>query len=698
MKRWLILGLCLPVMATDEMLFFDLDVIPGTSELTVRGEANPLVSYDIIKDDAYDIDRGMVELALDAPFRQTAFLFRTLERNRGAIMGKSRGAPLNIMSFRFELAVRDVTGEELQIDEYEVLLSLAQEPDTGLIQCNTTTHTFSIHDLNGNQPYRQFLKNLVFPDGQKTFDLPQRDAFLVDLCFRWPEVRVDKDDVPIFDLFPSLILWNKGPITRVKVHLGTTYCYRDGDMWSQVQSSHFHLYKKAIDAYTRALNLQNEHQSEEAIRAFEDYLAMVPADQKALARLLDLYMDGEYQTKAYDLIARFQPLFATIRGGLDTHDLLAHRARQERNLLLGRRSAFEKDEDITLKITSPHDQDLVTGTTNLDFVLSGNQSPILQIDCYLDEQLIAKLNGPPFRVPFSADIKQGFLNLRVVAYFENETYQDAQIRVRSLPVDQEQFVNLVALRAVVRQGGSKFLTDLSADDFEILENGEPRKIENFRRDQSPLRIAVLMDTSISMFGKKLYHAQYALATFLSKLEKEDRVSLYTFDHKVLKICDFTNDFEDVSRQVFTLSPQLSTSLYDAILVAHDALLGQNGTKVMIILSDGSDSSSAVTDLHIADLIRNSPVMVYSIILPGDFLGEDNTRGNQFLRELARVSGSISTRVRKVDNLDETFGRIYEELKSFYYMDFYANSRHADLTEIKVKAKPVGAKARYRAWQ
>ncbi|MCB1044970.1 MAG: VWA domain-containing protein [Acidobacteria bacterium] len=695
LRRCLMCLMFCGVLATDNLYYVNLQVTTTEDKLVVAPLPQRLVKYDLLKDDQYNLSREMMEYMLDAPFRQTAFLFRTLERNRGAVMGSAPAGPLPILQFKIECALRDITGEELEMHEYEVDLLLSNVEGEGIIRSGTTSLPFKIAEIKDSNSYEAFLNHVLFPDGPQSFAVPTTQEFLVDIYFKWPKVLVD-DKIPIFDLFPSLILWNKGDVTKVMIHLGTTYGYREDGQWQFMSNDLFEKYAQSIDAYSQALKLIADGDEEDAIAALEDYLAVSPADKKALDRLMQLYLDYDMKDEAYSLVSRFQPFFATIRGGIDNQRSLESAARRKRNLLLGKRGQFKRDKSVLLKITSPEQDDLVTGTTKLNFSLAEAPSPILQIDCFIDEQMIASLTEPPFEVPFTVDGVTGSSELRVVAYFENETYQSDEITVQALQVDTEEYVNLVGVRAVVTRGPSNLLLDLEQSEFSVEENGEKREIIHFKKDTAPLRIAILVDNSISMFGKKLYNAQYAVHTFLSKLQPEDRASIYTFDNKVLRVSDLTNDFASLQKQVFTMSPQLATSLYDAILVAKDHLEGQNGTKVIIVVSDGSDSASAVTDIHVAKALRGSPVMVYSIILPGDFLGNSNQAGNMFLQEIARVTGSISTRVRNVKNLDETFDEIYLELKSFYYFDYYSNFLNPEERELEVKISRLGAKARFRA--
>lgn len=695
--KWIpVLLSAMPLMATSHVNFINIEVEREAAALVITTVPEPLLNYDILKNEAYSVDKNTYDHMLDAPFRQTAFLMRTLERNRGAIY-KNPSSPLPIISYQFELGLHDIKGTPIQKDEYKVVIGLDTEPGKGLITCEQSglRFQFDIDLLTNDEEYGSFVNHAIFPFERKKMTLPIQDEFIIDLYFRWPKVEVNKSNFSVFDLFPSAILWDQGPIRKLKIHLGTTYCFKREGEWLQVRSEHPRAFSNMLKAYGSVLEAEQNGNPEEVIPLLEEYIERAPADKKALKKLMDYYVAEEMDAEAYDLISRFQPFFATIRGGLPNQRALAQKAERRRNYLLGLRGTFQKDASVLLAITSPEDNDLVTGTTDLRFALSANESPILQIECFFDEQRIADLVEPPFKTSFTADGAMGDARLRVVAYFENETYQETEIKIRTLAVDQEERVNLVPLRASVFQVRSGLDRELTKDDFEIKENKEVRPIENFHQSSAPLRIAILLDTSISMFGDKLRETQYAVKTFLLKLEPEDRASIYTFDDKVMKLSGFTNDYNGVYPRLMTLSPQGGTALFDAMLVSHDALLGQNGTKVMIVISDGDDNTSATTDLHVARLLKNSPVMVYSVILPGGFLA-NSQKGSHFLSEMARLSGSISTRLRSVDNLDQIFERIYQDLKSFYYMDYYSDYHNPNARKLRVRLKRSGAVIRTRA--
>jgi len=692
----LVFGALAPSRAVSDINFLNILVDRDGQRLTLRAAPESMMSFETLKDERFFIDRNVYESwALDAPFRQTAFLMRTLERNRGAILGpSSEGLP--VLSYRFELAVRNIRGEPLHLIEYHSVIGLAPEPGMGLITCEEAglNHTFPIDRLTDPAVYRQFLADIVFPFEEKTLNAPAEDAFLVDLYYQWPDVAVKKRDFSVFDLFPSLILWDRGPIRKVMVHLGSTYCYLKDGEWRQARSDFLRAHKNAIEDYAEILEIQESGDREAAILALEEYVQKAPDDRKALKKLMDLYMEEFKHAEALDLISRFQPFFAVIREGLPNQKSLAEKAQRRRNWLLGIRGSFDRNPDALVKITAPEDGDLVTGSTDLAFsVAAPDSSPLLQVDCYVDEQLIATLTQPPFEARFTVDGSLGKARLRVTAYFEDKTFQEDEIVVDTLRVDQEERVNLAPILAQVFQSADNGRSTFTAGDFQIVENSRPQEIEHFRKDSAPLRVALLLDTSVSMFGDKLHRTQYAVRSFLSKLSPEDRATVYSFNSRVVKLSDFTNDFDELAPRLMTLSPQGATSLYDGMLIAHDALMGQNGTKVMIIISDGEDSSSATTDIHAANMLKRSPVLVYSIIMPDGPLTSRNS--DRFLKEMSRLTGSVHTSVRSLDGLDQKLGQIYEDLKNLYYMDYYSDVPNPDQRDIRVKLRGPG-KVRFRA--
>src|SRR5216684_4874410 len=88
-------------------------------------------------------------------------------------------------------------------------------------------------------------------------------------------------------------------------------------------------------------------------------------------------------------------------------------------------------------------------------------------------------------------------------------------------------VDVVRVAAVVRDHKGRFVQDLKARDFEVLDAGEARAIADFQRDAAGVSIAVLFDVSGSMEGR-LPQAREAASHVLSWMDARDEVAIYTF--------------------------------------------------------------------------------------------------------------------------------------------------------------------------
>ena len=683
--------------AVDNLNYIDFSFKEEGGNLVLSCQPSALISYEDIKDDRFGISKDLIELSLDSPMRQIAFMLRTLSNNRSVLMGSGQNS-LDVLSVPFKLRVRRLDGEKLFEKEYVVTVGLSKEG--AYLKYEQQEFVVNPERLSDPAEYDRFLRQFVFPFDTYVFPKPEQDSFVVDLHYKWPKLLLDEKDTPVFDLFPSLILWNKGPIRKIHMFLGSAYFWKDPQSVLRIASGTIlKSYSLAHARFKEALSLaSDEEPSLQQVALYEEVLHQFPMDRKVLERLMNAYLYHEMENEAAGLISGMQPIFSTIRKGLEHQADLSDRAERKRNHLLGRKQFFKLAQDAEIEILSPRENDLITGVSNLEFNIKGGSSPVLSAFCYFDDMLVGELQKEPWSIQFTAGNKRSVLPLKVMVYFENETFAEKQIEIRTMAVDQELSVHLVPLRLVVSKGGTGFMTGLKAEDFEIKENGVVQEIAHFSNENAPLRIAVLIDTSISMTGEKLDRAQYAVYQFISSLKKEDRVSLYTFDQNVLRLNDFSNDFDAMAPLIFNTCPQLSTSLYDACLAGIQTLEEQNGTRILLILSDGTDSNSISLGQHVVAALSQSDVMVYSVVLPGDWAGGSNEEGNMFLRDLAKMTGSVSNRLVRVNGVDEAMQKIAEEFRSFYYLGYYSSLSQGAKRDLEIDVKGFRAKVRYRVLQ
>jgi len=235
-----------------------------------------------------------------------------------------------------------------------------------------------------------------------------------------------------------------------------------------------------------------------------------------------------------------------------------------------------------------------------------------------------------------------------------------------------------------------FLTNLTQDDFTIYENGEPQQIQNFIRETDlPLTIGLLVDTSQSVAPKLKFEQEAATNFFYSVLRRRDRAMLVEFDSGVTMLQDFTNDPNKLAKQIKKLRAAGGTALYDAIALSCDEkLIREIGRKTIVILSDGKDQSSKATfedALHMA--VRAEATIFPISVNRGGFFGVGGNReGDKIMKDFAEQTGGRAFFPFRVEDLEEAFHLISQELRSQYNLGYISRNTDRDGTYRKIEVK------------
>jgi Ca-activated chloride channel family protein len=175
-------------------------------------------------------------------------------------------------------------------------------------------------------------------------------------------------------------------------------------------------------------------------------------------------------------------------------------------------------------------------------------------------------------------------------------------------------VELVNVTATVTDDQGRFVSGLTADDFEIYEDGKPQQISLFETERVPVSLGLVLDTSGSMVGERIAAAQAAVSRFLNDLlGEQDEVFLYRFDSRPRLVHGWTDDRRAVGDALGSVTPGGGTAMYDA--VAESLPLAQSGTrrkKALVVISDGNDTSSRTDVDALRTRIRESELLVYAI--------------------------------------------------------------------------------------
>jgi Ca-activated chloride channel family protein len=201
-----------------------------------------------------------------------------------------------------------------------------------------------------------------------------------------------------------------------------------------------------------------------------------------------------------------------------------------------------------------------------------------------------------------------------------------------LQVDEVINVELRQLYVTVTQSSGQPALDLTAGDFEILDNGEPQTLSTFARGDLALSAVLLMDASASMEGDRLRTAAEGVRAFVSRVLPQDEVSVMLFSDELLMRTSFSNDAAILLSPIEGVQARGGTAINDHLYLALKELDGRLGRRVVVLLSDGVDVESLLSMEDVRWAARGSQVLFYWIQL------QDVSRG--------RVEHSSSWRDRK----------------------------------------------------
>jgi VWFA-related protein len=243
-------------------------------------------------------------------------------------------------------------------------------------------------------------------------------------------------------------------------------------------------------------------------------------------------------------------------------------------------------------------------------------------------------------------------------------------------------------------------------DFEVRDNGQLRPILSLRSDrESPLSLAILVDMSGSMrIGSKIAMARQAYDSVLSQLRQDqDEVALFTFDATLHERRDFTSDLTTLKDALADFEPFGTTSLYDATAAAARRLAARSGTnKAIIVLTDGIDTSSAMTAREVSGLASSIDVPVFVVAtvpsLDERLMQETSGRATRSetadLRDLADWTGGQFVFASTLVETVVTASRLIDGLRQQYVLAIEAaNGREWRRLDVRVRRPSTTVKAR-----
>jgi Ca-activated chloride channel family protein len=257
-------------------------------------------------------------------------------------------------------------------------------------------------------------------------------------------------------------------------------------------------------------------------------------------------------------------------------------------------------------------------------------------------------------------------------------------------------VKLVRLLVSVKNQAGDVIGSIGKDEFEVVDCGVKQEISTFdRQTAQPLSVSVLIDASGSTL-KDVKYETGSTGKFFKALIKEgnskDAAALYAFNYDVHLMHRFTRDLNQLVDQLTRIKPTAGTSLYDAVHYASHDLQGREGRHVMVIVSDGGDTTSYYKYHDALEAAQKADSVIYGIIVVP--ISNDAGRNIGGEHTLVQFASNTGGRVfyPTFANLDKAFGEILLDLRTQYMIGYYPKDLPKDapryhLVGVKVAKRP-----------
>jgi len=216
---------------------------------------------------------------------------------------------------------------------------------------------------------------------------------------------------------------------------------------------------------------------------------------------------------------------------------------------------------------------------------------------------------------------------------------------------------------------------LTADDFELRDNGVPQVISRCETRDTPLDITLVFDTSASVARGSLDDLKGAAKTVIRELRPGDRAGLVTFSHKVDLVTPLTADRRMLEAGVDRIVASGATALFDAVVAAILAQTSDPGRRsLMIVYTDGADTVSWLAPGDAVDVAAHTDSVVYVVAPKGKVSESARARFGPLTMSsaIARLTGSTGGRLvtAESDKLTKAFASIVSEFTNRYQLWFY----------------------------
>ena len=255
---------------------------------------------------------------------------------------------------------------------------------------------------------------------------------------------------------------------------------------------------------------------------------------------------------------------------------------------------------------------------------------------------------------------------------------------------------LVVLPTTVLDKNGHLVTTLPREAFTVLENGVQQQIKQFKREDVPVSMGLIIDNSGSMRDKRAKVEAAALA-LVKASNPEDEVFIVNFNDEAFLDNphgkDFTSDVKEMEDALTRIDSRGGTAMRDAIRMSIDHVKEKShkDKKVLVVVTDGNDNSSVVGLEDLVKAAQQSEVLIYAVGLLSDEERREAKRAEKALEALAEATGGETFFPRDVSEVERIATQVAHDIRNQYTIAYTPLNQAMDgsFRQIKVTVKAAG---------
>ena len=267
---------------------------------------------------------------------------------------------------------------------------------------------------------------------------------------------------------------------------------------------------------------------------------------------------------------------------------------------------------------------------------------------------------------------------------KDEVEEDDIVRITS---------NLVPIPVSVVDSRGAAIVNLKLEDFELRVDGTVRPLTELTRSETAVRLTLLFDNSGSLDSAREFEKQAAIRFFRKVLRPKDEAAIYSIETDSYLAQPLTKDIVRLEHTIAMFGrPEGGTSLFDAIIGAADYLKPYRGRRVLVIVSDGIETTSRHSEFDpVLQHVLVDDCQIY-VVQTGLYEGANvrQLAAERRMEQLASQTGGAVYIPKTTAELDLAFDQIAADLSQQYVLSYYPTMDHHDgrlhLLDLTVKAR------------